>query len=410
MDTEQIKIVEYERIVKLNIMTGVYEFGVWKNLKVDVDTDLSGTSLNPVQNKAIVEALSKQITSPTEGRVGQLLAVESVDENNKPTSWKTVGVADISTDITIDETLSTTSTNPVQNKVVTTEINKRITSPTSGSVNQLLAVETVDSSNKPTSWTTIDGAPKIVQEYMEGGSEYLPVLLGNDPFEYYDNGNLKKENKTCAAKRTTGLTFHPNSGTLKVGKLEGTASNATNADRATSADSAKKAEEATAIQQNFIMQSPNAYPLLGSADSDLTQSNITGTPYKFHGLTFTPTSGTLSVRVVDASEFTGKAATAGKADRATSADSATQADKATALIDYTDTGTTVQVGYSGGSVSTDDATYVAVYTNGAHIKDMSFDSLASKLTSSSNFRPIQYSTSGPGSSLTTGTIWIQYES
>ena len=82
MDTEQIKTVEYERIVKLNIMTGVYEFGVWKNLKVDVDTDLSGTSSNPVQNKAIVEALSKQITSPTEGRVGQLLAVESVDENN----------------------------------------------------------------------------------------------------------------------------------------------------------------------------------------------------------------------------------------------------------------------------------------------------------------------------------------
>ena len=28
----------------------------------------------------------------------------------------------------------------------------------------------------------------------------------------------------------------------------------------------------------------------------------------------------------------------------------------------------------------------------------------------SNFRPIQYSTSAPGSSLTTGTIWIQYES
>lgn len=394
MDTEQIKIVEYERIVKLNIMTGVYEFGVWKNLKVDVDTDLSGTSSNPVQNKAIVKALSKQITSPTEGRVGQLLAVESVDSNNKPTSWKTVGVADISTDITVDETLSTTSTNPVQNKVVTTEMNKRITSPTSGAANQLLAINAVDSNNVPTSWKTVDGAPKIVQEYMEGGSGNLPVLLGAEAFNYNSDGIVVKENKTCAAKRNPGIVYNPNSQTLKVSKVEanlaGNASTATNANHATSADSATTADSAN---------------------------------------------------------------TANYADNAASAGTATVA---SSLADSKGDGNTIRISYSNTALTESESAYAAVFNTNGNINKTTFKTISDKMINNnyiaaaehyhnisdistlqssldelsstkastttvntlttrvsnlenSNFRPIQYSTSAPGSSLTTGTIWIQYE-
>lgn len=410
MDTEQIKIVEYERIVKLNIMTGVYEFGVWKNLKVDVDTDLSGTSSNPVQNKAIVEALSKQITSPTEGRVGQLLAVESVDENNKPTSWKTVGVADISTDITVDDALSATSTNPVQNRVVEEAIRghslsintlnyTKIDSPDTGEEGQLLVLKSLHSGDNATKCIAVDGAPKIVQEYMEGGSEYLPVLLGEEAFKYNSDGNVVKENKTCAAKRTTGLTFHPNSGILKVGKVEaskfiGKADSAISADHATSADSATTAD---------------------------------------------------SAKTANSASYAENAASAGTATVASS------------LADSKGDGNTIRISYSNTALTESESAYAAVFNTNGNINKTTFKTISDKMINNnyvaaaehyhnisdistlqssldelsstkastttvntlttrvsnlenSNFRPIQYSTSAPGSSLTTGTIWIQYES
>lgn len=54
--------------------------------------------------------------------------------------------------ITVDSALSTTSTNPVQNKVVTAAIAEKITAPTTAAVGQIIKVKSVDDAGKPTEW------------------------------------------------------------------------------------------------------------------------------------------------------------------------------------------------------------------------------------------------------------------
>lgn len=55
---------------------------------VTVDSELSSTSENPVQNKIITAALAGKITAPTTAAVGQIIKVKSVDTSGKPTEWE----------------------------------------------------------------------------------------------------------------------------------------------------------------------------------------------------------------------------------------------------------------------------------------------------------------------------------
>lgn len=55
---------------------------------ITVDSELSSTSVNPVQNKAITAALAEKITAPTTATVGQIIKVKSVDDAGKPTEWE----------------------------------------------------------------------------------------------------------------------------------------------------------------------------------------------------------------------------------------------------------------------------------------------------------------------------------
>lgn len=57
--------------------------------------------------------------------------------------------------ITVDSALSTTSTNPVQNKVVTAAIAEKITAPTTAAVGQIIKVKSVDDAGKPTEWEAV---------------------------------------------------------------------------------------------------------------------------------------------------------------------------------------------------------------------------------------------------------------
>lgn len=57
---------------------------------ITVDSALSSTSTNPVQNKVVTTALAEKITAPTTAAVGQIIKVKSVDESGKPTEWKAV--------------------------------------------------------------------------------------------------------------------------------------------------------------------------------------------------------------------------------------------------------------------------------------------------------------------------------
>jgi hypothetical protein len=109
-----------------------------------VDSALSPTSENPVQNKVITTELNKKANSSSLATVATSGSYN--DLSNKPT---------------IDSALSTSSTNAVQNKVVTTALNSKAdtsslsTVATSGSYNDL--------SNKPTI-PTVNNATLTIQK------------------------------------------------------------------------------------------------------------------------------------------------------------------------------------------------------------------------------------------------------
>lgn len=83
--------------------------------KVTIDAELSSTSTNPVQNKVIKEALDGKL-SKTETAAAAIK--DGAGNNIVDTYAKKTDI----TNITVDSSLSDTSTNPIQNKVVKTAI------------------------------------------------------------------------------------------------------------------------------------------------------------------------------------------------------------------------------------------------------------------------------------------------
>lgn len=86
--------------------------------KITVDTALSSTSTNPVQNKVINSALS--------GKAGTSVATTNTNGlMSAADKTKLNGIAAGANKTIVDTTLSNTSTNPVQNKVIKTELDKK---------------------------------------------------------------------------------------------------------------------------------------------------------------------------------------------------------------------------------------------------------------------------------------------
>lgn len=86
--------------------------------KITVDTTLSSTSTNPVQNKVINSALSgKASTSVATTNTNGLMSASD--------KTKLDGIATGANKITVDAALSNTSTNPVQNKAIKEELDKK---------------------------------------------------------------------------------------------------------------------------------------------------------------------------------------------------------------------------------------------------------------------------------------------
>lgn len=86
--------------------------------KITVDTALSSTSTNPVQNKVIYSALS--------GKAGTSVATTNTNGlMSSADKTKLNGIATGANKTIVDTTLSDSSTNPVQNKVIKTELDKK---------------------------------------------------------------------------------------------------------------------------------------------------------------------------------------------------------------------------------------------------------------------------------------------
>ena len=86
--------------------------------KITVDTALSSSSTNPVQNKVINSALS--------GKAGTSVATTNTNGlMSAADKTKLNGIAKEANKTIVDATLSDSSTNPVQNKVIKTELDKK---------------------------------------------------------------------------------------------------------------------------------------------------------------------------------------------------------------------------------------------------------------------------------------------
>lgn len=84
--------------------------------KYTIDSTLSGTSTNPVQNKVVYNALA--------GKQDKLIAGTGISISGNTISCTVSGGSGGGT-VTVDSALSGTSTNPVQNKVIYTALQNK---------------------------------------------------------------------------------------------------------------------------------------------------------------------------------------------------------------------------------------------------------------------------------------------
>lgn len=109
----------------------------WAMKKAVVDDAMSATSTNPVQNKVIKAAL--------DGKAGKGVAAASADGlMSAADKVKLDGVEDGATKTIVDDAMSDTSTNPVQNKVVMKYIDSRGTLPPVSTQNDTMLIQVVD--------------------------------------------------------------------------------------------------------------------------------------------------------------------------------------------------------------------------------------------------------------------------
>lgn len=94
---------------------------------IEVDSELSTTSNNPVKNKVITVELNKKINASSLATVATSGSYN--DLTNKPT---------IPSSFPVDSALDDTSENPVQNAVITNALSNKLNDPAGGSVGQIL--------------------------------------------------------------------------------------------------------------------------------------------------------------------------------------------------------------------------------------------------------------------------------
>ena len=203
---------------------------VVKTSEVIVDSALSTTSLNPVQNKVITNALDSKQNSLVSGT-----SIKTIN------SISLLGSGNINIPvITVDSATSSTSTNPLQNRVITasiTDINTKLTPISTAwnkknTANGLLVLDTaglVPSSNLPSYvddvldvYATYDqsatgtisnvklytDSSKTIAVVPETGKIYIDVSSGKPPYQFRWSG-------------TAYVTL--NTGGLIIGTISGTA-------------------------------------------------------------------------------------------------------------------------------------------------------------------------------------------
>lgn len=110
---------------------------------VSSDSSISVTFDRVARNDAIV------LRNQGAGNAGKILGIGEdgiVVPQDKPSGGS----------VTVDDALSSTSENPVQNKIITAALAEKITAPTTAAVGQIIKVKSVDSTGKPMEWECAD--------------------------------------------------------------------------------------------------------------------------------------------------------------------------------------------------------------------------------------------------------------
>ena len=156
--------------------------------KVSVDSALSSSSTNPVQNKVINTALANKVDKIS----GKGLSTNDFTNDLKT---KLDGIATGANKITVDSALSSTSTNPVQNKVINTALGGKANSSHTHTKSNLIHYD-----GGGTSGTA--GYVKLLQIKVNGTYANVPIS-----FDIYQRGS--SEPSHCALMFTSGNTVDP---------------------------------------------------------------------------------------------------------------------------------------------------------------------------------------------------------
>ena len=136
-----------------------------------IDSALSSTSTNPVQNKVVKTALDGKANSSHTHSISNITNLQTTLDNKSDTSHthSYKELSDKPTIPVVDSTLNSTSTNPVQNKVVTNALNGKANSSHTHSYKELSdkpTIPVVDSALSSTSTNAIQN--KVVKSALDG--------------------------------------------------------------------------------------------------------------------------------------------------------------------------------------------------------------------------------------------------
>lgn len=164
LDGEMVIVKTNDGKIRKKIGDGVKKFSELPYDEIAIDSATSTTSTNPVQNKVITLAL--------DGKAGTAVATTSANGLLSSADKKKLdGIATGATKITVDTALSSTSINPVQNKAIKTELDKKAgTSVATTGANGLMSA---DDKTKLNSIAT--GANKTIVDSSLSASSANPV-------------------------------------------------------------------------------------------------------------------------------------------------------------------------------------------------------------------------------------------
>lgn len=174
--------------------------------KITVDTSLSSTSTNPVQNKVINSALSgKAGTSVATTNTNGLMSAEDKTKLN--------GIANGANKTTVDSSLSASSTNPVQNKAVKSALDGKLSTSGGTLTGNLSGQYIAGTWLQTTQATDLGRTPSKIAILDESGQIYyrtpaeLKSDIGANGYLPTTGGTMTGAITTKGIKLTSGTDF-----------------------------------------------------------------------------------------------------------------------------------------------------------------------------------------------------------